>query len=296
MNSNKFIRDNIKTTRKISRYDKNSLRELDYDTYIVGSDQVWRPKYSPDISTYFLDFLKGNTTVKKISYAASFGVDYWEYTEQQSRICKPLLKEFNSVSVREDSAVELCKSHMGVDATRVLDPTMLLIREDYESLMSENKSDQSDDYIMFYVLDPKLLKGALVSKIKEDLNLKLRRIMPLPYSKENSKDIEKCVYPPVSDWLSGFYNAKYVVTDSFHGTAFSILFNKPFIALGNVERGMSRFTSLLKLFGLESRLVTSLEQLKQGVLNETIDYEKVNTLLEVERSKSINFLRTSIFH
>lgn len=101
------------------------------DAYVVGSDQVWRPAFNlgPRLGNMFLDF--AGDDVKKISYAASFGCKEWEYTEEQERMCGKLAKRFDAISVREASGVDLCKEHFGVDATLVLDPTLLLNKEDY---------------------------------------------------------------------------------------------------------------------------------------------------------------------
>ncbi|MDO6440387.1 polysaccharide pyruvyl transferase family protein [Cyclobacterium sp. 1_MG-2023] len=294
--SDNFIENNISVTEKILRYDIKSLKKYNFDAYIVGSDQVWRPKYSPNIFTYFLEFLKDNNAVKKLSYAASFGVDRWEYSISQSQKCSELAKKFNAISVREDAAIDLCKRNLGVTAEKVLDPTLLLDAEAYKEIIDESKTKRDEeDFVMFYVLDPNLLKGALVAEIRKKLNFSFFQIMPKPFTKENVRNIDDCVYPPVSSWLEGFYKAKYVVTDSFHGTAFSILFNKQFIALGNVQRGMSRFKSILKMFGLEDRLVTNLKQIENGILDKNIDFESVNNILKNERNKSINFLRKNLF-
>ena len=263
----------------------------------MGSDQVWRPKYSPNIFTYFLDFLKNNESVKKISYAASFGVDQWEYKSKETTKCAARAKQFTAISVREDAAVDLCRQHLRVNAVKVLDPTLLLEKEEYLKLIDKaNISEKDEDFIMFYVLDPKLLKGTIVEEVKKRLGLKLYEIMPLAFTKENIKNINDCVYPPVANWLQGFYKAKYVVTDSFHGTALSILFNKQFIALGNKERGMSRFLSILRIFGLEDRLVTDLNQIENGILNKKIEYNAITKILIKERKDSIQFLKKALFH
>lgn len=288
-----FIRDHINTTKKVSRNDINYLRKLDKDAFIVGSDQVWRPKYSPNIYTYFFGFLNKTKRPITVSYAASFGVDEWEFTPKETKKCAALAKQFDAVSVREDSGVILCKNQLGVVAKKVLDPTLLLDVGDYLKIMGNTETQSKDDFLMFYVLDPELVKGPLVEKIIKNLNLRVNSIMPLPFRKENADKIDKCVYPPVKSWLIGFYKAKFVVTDSFHGTVFSILFNKQFIALGNEQRGMSRFNSILKIFGLENRLVANIDQI-DDILKEKIDYLKVNEILVDEKEKSLAFLKQSL--
>jgi len=129
-----FIQRNIITTESFSsKVDEKLLDNYNFDAYVVGSDQVWRPCYSPQLSTFFLDFLEGNSTVEKIAYTASFGVDDWKFTNKQIKEFGRLLKLFDAISVREDSTVELCKNYFGVEATHLLDPTMLLGSDVYTS-------------------------------------------------------------------------------------------------------------------------------------------------------------------
>jgi len=108
------------------------------------------------------------------------------------------------------------------------------------------------------------------------------------YDKER-KGINDCVFPPVEEWIRGFIDAEFVVTDSFHGTVFSILFNKPFVSIGNKGRGLSRFTSLLKMFKLENRLIFNSEYCNLDNLN-SIDWERTNSILRDKREKSLRFL------
>ena len=102
------------------------MTEGEYDAFIVGSDQVWRPSYNQHLEQAFLNFTENWKNVKRIAYAASFGVDNWEFTKKQTKECKRLVQKFDFVSVREDTAVNLCKEHLGIEATHVLDPTLLL--------------------------------------------------------------------------------------------------------------------------------------------------------------------------
>src|SRR5690606_30541311 len=122
-----------------------------FSAVVVGSDQVWRPRYSPNIYNFFLDFLKNNSTIKKVAYAASFGTEDWEYTEEQTREARELIKHFNAVSVRESSGVLLCDKYLNrKDAVHVLDPTLLLKAEDYNQLINKTKKEIG---LFTYVLD-----------------------------------------------------------------------------------------------------------------------------------------------
>lgn len=261
--------------------------------YIVGSDQVWRPAYSATVSSFFLDFLP-NTQFIKISYAASFGIDVWPFTEEDSAKFGKLLNAFKAVSVREDSAVALCKTHWGIDAKLVLDPTLLLDKQDYINFC-DLKSDGNNKDIMVYILDKNPSKVNIVKEVSGILDLSINEVGAKDkFWNVGSKEIEKCVVPPVSEWISGFMNAEFVVTDSFHGMVFSILFEKPFICIGNKMRGITRFTSLLKLFKLEDRLIYSFDDFDCNIINKPIDYKQVNYIRQQEKIKSILFLSKAL--
>ena len=149
-----------------------------------------------------------------------------------------------------------------------------------------------------YVLDNSLEKQKNIEYVAEALNLKPFAVMPQKRLKEElvtPKNINQFQYPCPSQWLHGFEMAEFVITDSFHGTVFSILNNKPFIALGNINRGMSRFTSVLKMFALEDRLLTSFSKESiNKVLSSEINWDSVNATLKLEKEKSLNFLRQGL--
>jgi hypothetical protein len=292
----RFIRENIHTTKTIQSVRKmNWLQEYNFDAYVVGSDQVWRPRYSADMPTFFLDFLKDKNKVKRIAYAASFGVDHWEYSPGLTRRCKNLAQKFDAVSVREDSGVALCNEYLNVSATHLLDPTLLLEKEDYITLIEKDQISQKPNTLMLYVLDQTLEKMAIAEKIKDQLGLVINSVMPeKKYSKASRKKIDDCVFPPVTQWLRGLMDAEFVVTDSFHGTVFSILFNKPFIVIGNESRGLTRFESLLNLLGLKERLILSKNDLDHALLHKSIDYKIVNEIIKENKLVALQFLKNSL--
>lgn len=234
----------------------NELRANEFDAIIVGSDQVWRPKYYGKIEDAYLAFAKG-WHIKRIAYAASFGTDDWEYTPEQTKTCGELLRMFDAVSVREASGVQLCKEHFGVEAQHVLDPTMLLAKEDYIRLVETADVPKSKGTLLNYILDDSPEKRALIEWVAKEKGLVPFRVNSR--IEDHAAPLEERIQPPVEQWLRGFYDAEFVVTDSFHACVFSILFGKPFVVVGNKERGMARFESLLKLFGLEDRLISSIE-------------------------------------
>jgi hypothetical protein len=279
----RFLAENIRTTQRLSSIDEFPyLKSYNFDAFIVGSDQVWRPAYSPGLSAFFLDFLGNDQRIKRLAYAASFGTDNCdEYTEEDLARYTALCQKFNGITVREDSAVELCKKYFSVNAKQVVDPTMLLEQEDYIQLVNRDNISPSHGDMMVYVLDKTQEKQRMIKNVAKVMSLKPFTVMP---------DDVTGIYPPVTQWIRGFMDAKYVVTDSFHGVAFSIIFNKQFIAIGNNERGLARFTSVLKIFGLENRLVLNEIQLTEDKINSIIDFDKVNIIRKEQKKYAYDFL------
>ncbi|NWN91786.1 polysaccharide pyruvyl transferase family protein [Marinobacter adhaerens] len=276
-----------------------SLLKQNIDAYVVGSDQCWRPRYSPCISNYFLDFAQESEGIKRLAYAASFGTGDWEFNDKQTERCKDLLALFDAVSVREDEGVNLVRDHLGrADAKHVLDPTMLLGSSAYDQIVAEQNAAVSPGTLNVYVLDNNPEKKGFIRSVANELQLKAFEVMPesrLQEKQVTEANVGSFQYPCPSQWLRGFQDAEYVVTDSFHGTVFSILYNKPFIALGNEMRGMSRFSSLLKMFGLEERLLLNLEAGHSNrLLKQDIDWQRVNLILKAEKEKALNFLKESL--
>ena len=294
-----FISTYIHTTNPISSKDGFCLqyRRGKYDACVVGSDQCWRPSYNAFLTSMFLDFVK-EKNVKRIAYAASFGTDQWEFSQEMTAICASLAQKFDFVSVREDSGVRLCKEHLGVDAVHVLDPTMLLKKEDYISLIKAEKEPQSSGTLFNYILDPDADKTAFINKVAKEKGLQAFQVLPKCQTETRTKEdvknrIDDCVFPGVTTWLRAFMDAEMTIVDSFHGMVFSIIFNKPFWVIGNANRGMSRFTSLLKVFHLEERML-DVNQLHKVDINRPIDWASVNTILEHKRDECKNLLLTEI--
>lgn len=277
----------IKSSKGLRKYVLNNS----LDALVVGSDQVWRPSYSPCITNFYFDFAN-DIKIKKISYAASFGVDTWEYSSEDTEKCKKLIQEFNAISVRENSGIELCKNHLNSEAKLVLDPTLLLNKEDYESLITREQEQQINGDLFCYVLDKSPVKSQIVDNISVALKYNPYFCMPekIAYSEMTRSNKAEFLYPPVTRWLRSFKDAKMVVTDSFHGCVFSIIFNKPFWVIGNSNRGLSRFKSLLCLFNLENRLI-DINRISDYTWNAPIDWENVNSIKEKLRKDSMSFIK-----
>lgn len=287
-NTFKFIEKYINPkTSPLEKYeDFLDITKKNYDAYIVGSDQVWRAKLYKYIDYAFFDFVKSEKPIF-LSYAPSFGVDTWDYTKEETLKYKQQIQRFSGVSVREDSGVELCKKYFEKEAIHVLDPTMLLTASDYRKLIKSENEPKHDGELLNYILDESNEKKELIDMVSKELHTKPFKINAISY---NSKNIEDMVYPTVTSWIKGFDDAKYVVTDSFHGCAFAILFNKPFIVYGNAQRGMARFKSLLNMFDLEDRLVYSINEISDSKIQKNIDWDRVNIKLDKYRNISKNYI------
>lgn len=292
---NKFHRPFIdkyipqKTKKSFTTLELESVSsENNFDAVIVGSDQVWRLDYIDDgyCSNYFLDFVNSSKTLK-ISYAASFGKDKWQDTGKYEEI-KTLLKQFDAVSSRELSGVDICTNYFNLNqCAHVLDPTLMVDKQIYNQFLtpitvSENKQ------LLIYILDHSAQKNSIVSELCNNLGNYCKPISI--YDDDN--------HTPKYDaagWVNLFSNSDFIVTDSFHGMVFSIIFNKQFVVIGNKDRGLARFSSLLNVLGLESRLIISDDEYKiQEILSKPIDYTLVEPTLSDLKHRSQTFLKSSL--
>lgn len=295
-NTLNFIGQHIRLSERIGS-DQEMHKHFAKSTYqaiIVGSDQTWRPKYSPNILNFYLDFLSDNHT-KRIAYASSFGVDKWEYNRQQTINCRQLAQKFDAISVREQSGVKLCKEHLNAHADTVLDPTLLLTANDYISKLEIDTDNAKQKGLFIYILDNNEDKSRSATNISKLLNLTAFTNQPaISSSKGDSKKIDDYVYPKVETWIKAFHDAEFVITDSFHGCVFSIIFNKPFLAIGNQRRGLARFDSLLKLFKLEDRLITQSSEITADRIERKIDWLLINSIIEEQKKQSLNFITRNL--
>lgn len=269
------------------------VQPKEFDAFVVGSDQVWRPRYfehqfSTSIENAFLAFAH-SWNIKRVAYAPSFGVDEWEYTPEQTQRCGMFLSHFDALSVREKSGIALCREHLGrKDAVQLCDPTMLLKREDYEKLITP-QTPPSRGNLLVYCLDKSEELDKLVSRISKEKNL-----VPFNTLAKTTPDAtyEERQMPTVESWLRAFKDAEFVITDSFHACVFSLIFKKPFLVIGNLNRGMSRFESLLATFGQEERLLRNAADYNDE--HSYPSFDNVDTVFAELRSKSFNFIKESL--
>ncbi|WP_171406339.1 polysaccharide pyruvyl transferase family protein [Acinetobacter cumulans] len=264
------------TKKEISNY----INEEKLDAVIVGSDQVWRYKYINDgeYDTYFLN-LDISPEAKKISYAASFGGDTWEAPDLNKDISK-FLSKFTAVSVRENTGISICKNQFNYeDAEFVLDPTLLIDVDFYETMIKNIPSQKAD--CIEYILDKSEFKSSIVSELKTNLN----------FSKTLELLNSSKIYS-IPEWVAAFKNTDFVITDSFHGMVFSIIFNKQFVVFVNESRGSSRFESLCEILNIKGRLIYGQNEYNNTLVD--INYEDVNKIIDEMRIKSSDFLKMNI--
>lgn len=270
-----FIDTHIHLTDEVTRYNRKLVDRYQLDGLIAGSDQVWRPKYNHHrLYDCYLQFAKGKK-IFRMAYAASFGVDYWEYSKRKTARCKKLIRMFDAVSVREHSGIELCASHLDCKAIEVLDPTLLLSAEDYTTLCIDIPKPQ-EAFLAAYLLDADEEKRRMVEEIASRHRLSVHYV-----SADNDISLR------VEEWLALFRDANLVVTDSFHGTVFSIINHTDFISIPNPNRGASRFESLLSKFDLSNRLIRNPEKMTDLP---PIDWKHVDELKRQWQKHSVDFL------
>lgn len=286
-NTDRFISCNL-NCRFLAQEEWNEGLAREYDAFMVGSDQVWRPIYTPDVTRFFTAFL-GHSDIRRIAYAASFGVDVNEFSNVQLACGREYLKLFSAISVREESGIRLCKELFDVQACQVLDPTLLLSREDYQRLAST--APQSPGNLMVYVLDRTEEKDAFITEFAETRGL-------VPFYANSKAEMPWDVdipaaerqQPPLETWLKGFADADFVLTDSFHACVFSILFHKPFGVFVNLERGLSRIESLLSPLGLMDRCMID----APVDLDRPIDWKFIDNILMQKAESSMAFLNQAL--
>lgn len=283
-----FHKKNTKISRTYISQDSLYANCDEYDVYVVGSDQVWNPGTGMNIEPYFLTFVPENKI--KISYASSFGVTKipTEYKEKYNQ----LLNNINHISVREDAGISIVKEVANRNAELVLDPTLLLNKEEW-SQCGSGINPNKGKYVLIYEVHPseKIQKLAFDYAYKN--NLPVYRIGVRGILNWKTKGIINFVDIGPADFVSLFQNAEIIFTNSFHGTAFSVNFGKNFYTvLSKYGKKNSRMTSLLSILDLESRIIYQEEDKQIVYIN--YDKDKVQKLLQIERDKSISYLEKSI--
>ena len=266
-----------------------SVEEGKFDAIVVGSDQTWRPRNVPNVMDYWLEFAK-ELKLRKVAYAPSFGVDIWEYSEEQTVECSDLARRFNGLSVREESGVKLCRDHLKVAALHVLDPTMLWTKAFYIPFAEEKPLKEGG--VNCYFLDKDENKNVIASTIARKLGLSITQINTK--TEDSNAPVKERMAPSIEKWLAGFHYGDFIVVDSFHAMVFSILFEKSFIVIGNKRRGLARFESLLGELGIMERLITEDDNDYLKIAMKPISWDDVRRRLDMRRCICCGFLREGL--
>lgn len=269
----KFLYNNVKLTKNVN----------DNDVLITGSDQVFNYRASDFDKTYFLDFVKDNCN--KNSYAASFGLNDIEDIYKDDY--RTLLEGFNHLSVREERGKELVNELCGRECEIMPDPVFLMTPEEWKTYGSVcNK--MKEDYILLYLMAKTPSAVAFARALSKKTGLKVCFIDNYELKLMREFSIKRGTGP--DEWINLFYNAKYVVTNSFHGTAFSILFNKElFVELLPESYGVnSRIENILSKYGLSDRIINGK---KVDEFSTGISYDSINEKIADERSCAESYLK-----
>jgi len=277
-----FLNKNIQF-KIIKNNFSDELNENNFDFLIVNSDQTWNSIQKQYLYDYgFLKFAE-NWKTPKFIYATSLGVDYWKYSKNFDKIAKRLLKNFTGISVREIGAVNLVEKHLGIKPVFVLDPTFLIEKKYYLNLIKDYKKNFNLNlkYLFIYQLDKNSIMEDFINRIAKNLNFTIYRV-----------ELEKNNF--VENFIFGINISSAVITDSFHGTLFSIIFNKPFISFINTFRGRDRFFSLIKTFNLKNRIIFPNKTIEPNYSLLTKPLNLNRTLLNYLKNVSINYLKKNL--
>lgn len=255
-----------------------------FDMFITGSDQVFNPRITNFDSNYLLSFSKDKN--KNFSYAASFGLSLKDLSDKEKELFKDNLANFNYLSVREKQGNEIIDSLLCAKSEVNLDPTLLLSKEDWQKIAVFPRQNK---YVLLYLMykDKNIINFA-----KKLAKINHCKLIFISYSLDIIDRVSAIhITPTPQEWIGLFLNAEYIVTNSFHGFAFSVNFNKKFF-LGHLPSHMpvnSRLDNLLEITGLYNRLYTNFSDTDNYDI--PIDWQDVNKKLETERQKSLNYLQ-----
>lgn len=288
-------------------YDESPLTALDdyakynaqCDTFLVGSDQLWNWWSNRDVKTfwYFLDFVDNQH--KKIAYSTSFGHEQVYYPEDlRLKVCY-YLQRFDAISTREKSGVNVCRTDFDVDATHTIDPVFLCDLKHYAAAAEKSAMKPETQYVIAYILNPTEEKRNAIRLVAQELGLPYHIILD---GQGNFEELRQQMDDPnvlenigVEDWLKYMMNASYVVTDSYHGFCFSIIFSRPMSVFPNKLRGLTRFEDLANLTGLGSRFEYSYEDLvSHAPWTKPVDFDTIHRSLRDFQEFSYQWLTDAL--
>ena len=285
-----FHAENTKMSRRYMSMPELYEASMDYDVFVTGSDQVWNPGAQSSIEPYFLTFAPNSA--KKISFAASFGVS--EIGSSLRERYKGYLSKYDFISVREKNACDMVKQLVGKDAECVLDPTLLLTKDEWMKV-ARQYDNVPERYVLVYTLFESPAIFSLAKKVAKEKGISVLRITKRAYFVSHIEGISNISDAGPAEFVSIIAGADYVVTDSFHGTAFSVNFGIPFLAIvSSKNNNNSRMESLLKVVGLSGRMVYEEKEVSSLIYNDNIDFKEIENHIKKARVTSMNFLNKAL--
>ena len=284
-----FHKEHTRFSREYRTIESLYSAKMDYDAYVVGSDQVWNPNNYTSLDPYFLKFAPNDKV--RLSYASSIGLS--ELPEGTKAYYREAFRGLDAIRVREENAVEIVEETSGVKAQWVLDPTLLLGGDEWQKYAIEVRGIPRR-YVLIYEITPCAYVKTLAKHIAAEKGCRVVRINREAVREENNEDVLNVMVAGPAEFLWLFAHAEAVVTNSFHGTAFSVNMEKDFFVVTPArKKNNSRQKSLLKLVGLEDRLLVENAGLPEKV-DYAVDYDKVRPLLEKAREANRKYLKEAI--
>lgn len=286
-----FFDAHIKHSQRYYTYDDMYSAKFEYNAFVAGSDQIWNYMHTDHLDVFFLMFVQ-NPQIKKVSYAASLSVPHIPSSLVSKY--KQYINHLDSISVRELKGQEILQQLTAKKVECVLDPTLLISKEEWVKNVANPNYIEDNRYVVIYTLSGSTYIYNLAKKIAKELNAEVVNIKD-GYLRVKGDDGIKHLYDVgPREFISLFSKAVYVITDSFHGTAFSINFNIPFTTLVNPVSNMnSRVMSILTITNLKGRIIYDDGQ-KREPNSLKVDFSPVNDIIGKWRMKSVNFLKSSL--
>lgn len=273
-------------TQYCESYEEVNSIGKDFDACVCGSDQIWNPLYTKCNPVFFLKFMPEN---KRIAYAPSIGTG--DIPLEMRNEFAEAVAGMSFLSVREKDGADIIKELTGLNAKVVVDPTLLLHKNDWLKLISEDK--EKEPYVLCYFLSRSNNHLKILNKLKSNTGLNVIQI-PMAYEEYVSPTGKHC-YASINEFITLFHNAEFILTDSFHGVVFSVIFNRNFYAIKRSDTGRglhSRIDNFLKKLDLSERIVTDKNC---DLIDITItNYSRANNILEEWRQESNDYLRDSL--
>ena len=290
-----FVSQNLKVTP--IDYSKDNISDfyaVDYSAVIVGSDQVWNPEIVPDyMDEFLLRFVPDS--VKKIAYAASFGLSNLSYSDTKKINFPSRINRFYAIGIREKSGQQICKKLLpGKETVHVLDPTLLIGKDEFKKIASTNY--QSADSILTFFLEKSKMQTVLADEFKKVFGCDYKMIKNKVRMFDKKQNL--ILRPTINSWLAEFKNAKFILTDSYHGVLFSMIFKKQFaVTCFGKYNQFTRISDLLEMLNIKDRIINiqaDLPSQVKRIAENKIDYHEVYPLITRFGKRSLDFLKQSL--